>query len=174
LRLARRGTGFPAGRINALNVLFLCEKNAELSIMAESILQSAGKDRFGSFSAGCAPAKAVNPSVVEFLAAHHLPVSGLRPKGLDAFRSPDAPKIDFIITVCDAAAAEDFSAWPGAPFIARWCIEDEPQAPRSDAALRDAFWVLLRRIKIFTSLPHGKLTRRRLEHRARVLETGYH
>ena len=51
---------------------------------------------------------------------------------------PDAPKIDFIITVCDTAAGEDLSDWPGAPFIARWRIEDEPQAPRSDATMRRA------------------------------------
>lgn len=162
-----------------MNVLFLCDQNAELSIMAESILRSVGSDRFGSFSAGSSPAEAVNPAVVEFLAARQMPVSGLMPKGLDAFREPSSPKMDFIITVGEAVAAEDLSDWPGSPFIARWRVEDESIASPSDTgqkdlALRDAFWVLWRRIKIFASLPHGKLTRRLLEHRARTLETGYY
>ena len=43
----------------------------------------------------------------------------------------------------------------------------------AQAELRDYFWTLMRRIKIFASLPHGKLNRRALERRALTLQPSY-
>jgi protein-tyrosine-phosphatase len=160
-----------------VNVLFVCGGNACLSIMAESILRSLGAGRFGAFSAGCLPQDAVDDPVLDFLASHHMPIRGLHPKRLEAFRGASAPKVEFIITLCDAAAGEDFSEWPGEPFVAHWNVEEggaESEGATPAQAIRDNFWVLMRRIKIFASLPHGKLTRRLLEQRVRALETGYH
>ena len=138
--------------------------------MAESILTSVGAARFHSFSAGALRKAPVDPYVLDFLAQHHMPVAGLWSKTLDNFRSPAAPRMDFIITLCDAAASEQFSEWPGEPFIAHWNVETAKDA---DDALRDSFWTLTRRIKIFTSLPHGKLNRRLLERRALTLQPSY-
>lgn len=138
--------------------------------MAESILTSVGAARFHSFSAGALRKAPVDPYVLDFLAQHHMPVAGLWSKTLDNFRSPAAPRMDFIITLCDAAASEQFSEWPGEPFIAHWNVEIARDA---DDALRDSFWTLTRRIKIFTSLPHGKLNRRLLERRALTLQPSY-
>lgn len=36
---------------------------------------------------------------------------------------------------------------------------------------RDSYWILSRRIKIFTSLPHGKTSRNVLENRLHALES---
>ena len=152
-----------------MNVLFVCEDNCALSIMAESILRAVAPQRFGSFSAGCASRDAIDVEVLEFLASHRMPVDGLRAKTLEAFRAPSAPPMDFIITLSAAAAKQDFSAWPGQPFVAQWNICDD----LADAELRDYFWTLMRRIKIFASLPHGKLTRRTLERRVLTLQPSY-
>jgi len=141
--------------------------------MAESILRSVGASRFNAFSAGALRRAPVNAYVLEFLSQHHLPVAGLWSKTLDHFRTPESPRMDFIITLCDAAASERFPDWPGVPFIAHWNVDTEGAAADADDAMRDSFWTLMRRIKIFTSLPHGKLNRRLLEQRARTLEPSY-
>ena len=153
-----------------MNVLFVCEDNCALSIMAESILHAVAPHRFGAFSAGCASRDAIDAEVLEFLGDHQMPVEGLHAKTLRDFRAASAPKMDFIITLSDAAARQDFSDWPGQPFVAHWniCGEDGTQAE-----LRDYFWTLMRRIKIFASLPHGKLTRRTLERRVLTLQPSY-
>jgi arsenate reductase len=153
-----------------MNVLFVCEDNCALSILAESILRAVAASRFGSYSAGCAARDAIRPEVLGFLDDHQMPIAGLHAKTLRDFRAPSAPKMDFVITLSDAAAREDFSDWPGRPFVAHWniCCEDDTQAE-----LRDYYWTLMRRIKTFASLPHGKLSRRTLERRALTLEPSY-
>ena len=56
--------------------------------------------------------------------------------------------------------------------IAHWHLDtDEDGHEPSVWAIRDTFWVLSRRIKIFTSLPHGKTTRLALEKRLHALES---
>jgi len=154
-----------------VNVLFVCEDNCALSIIAESILRSVAPHRFGAYSAGCATPDALDPEVIEFLADHHMPVAGLHAKSLRDFRAPSAPHMDFIITLSDAATKEDFSTWPGRPFVAHWNVCDDEAG--DEVELRDYFWTLMRRIKIFASLPHGKLNRRVLERRVLTLQANY-
>ena len=155
-----------------LNVLFVCEDNCALSIMAESILRAVAPDRFGAHSAGCFPNGCVSAQALELLARHHLPVAGLRAKSLHALRQSPDVRVDLIITLSDGAAEEDYAAWPGEPFVAHWSVE-EADAADPDEALRNSFWTLMRRIRLFTSLPHGRLSRRLLERRAVRLEPNY-
>jgi len=166
------GTGFPQHRsVNeAVNVLFVCHDNCALSLMAESILRSVGAARFEAYSAGAVRDGSIDPDVLEFLGQHRLPVNGLWSKRLGHFRLPGAPHIDFIITLCDTAASERFSDWPDRPFVAHWNLETSKNA---DDALRDSFWTLMRRIKTFASLPHGKVNRRVLERRALTLQASH-
>jgi protein-tyrosine-phosphatase len=159
-------------RQSGVNVLFVCGDNSALSLMAESILAAEGNDRFHGFSAGCAPARRARREVVDFLARHHMRTAGLRPKALDEFREARMP-MDFIITLSDAAAAQNFADWPGAPFVAHWNVQDDDDHSPSEAAYRHSFWTLWRRIKIFAALPQGTLNRRVLERRAQTLEPSY-
>ena len=162
-----KGTG---SRSNTLNVLFVCSENCTLSLMAESILASVGAPRFRAFSAGVACKRAANPDVLDFLAGHNLPVANLRAKTLEEFRTSAAPRMDFIITLCEAAAQE-LADWPGEPFVAHWNVRAE--GAEGDESHRDQFWTLMRRIKIFTSLPHGAINKRTLERRALTLQPSY-
>lgn len=143
------------------NVLFLCTGNSARSILAETYLNTAGKDRFRAFSAGSHPTGLVNPFSVDVLAAAHLPVSGLRSKSWDEFALPGAPKLDFIFTVCDDAASEVCPIWPGHPISAHWPFEDPAAFEGSKAETRlkfvEVFSQIRRRIDIFVNLPIAKL-----------------
>ena len=89
------------GMTPAFNVLFLCTHNSARSIMAEALLQTIGAGRFRAYSAGSEPIAAPLPEVVEKLRAFGHDVSGLRSKSWDEFLGASAPRMDFVITLCD-------------------------------------------------------------------------
>jgi arsenate reductase len=143
-----------AGRV--YNVLFLCTGNSARSIMAEAILNHWGKDRFRAYSAGSQPKARPHQMAVALLNEMRLPTGDLRSKSWDEFATPDAPKLDFLFTVCDNAAQEVCPVWPGQPMSAHWGIPDPAAAQGSEAekrlAFRQAFAALERRIRILVSL----------------------
>jgi arsenate reductase (thioredoxin) len=143
------------------NVLFLCTGNSARSILAESILNRAGKDRFRGYSAGSFPSGKVNPFALELLQREDFPIDNLRSKSWDEFATPYAPQFDFIFTVCDNAANEACPVWPGKPVSAHWGIEDPAAVEGSDDDKRRAFFLafnrLQRRISLFLALPLDKI-----------------
>lgn len=161
------------------NVLFICTGNSARSILAEAILNSRGQGRFKAFSAGSHPGGQVNPYAIELLARHQINTDGLRSKNWDEFARPDAPRLDFIFTVCDKAAGEVCPHWPGQPMSAHWGVEDPAAVEGSEEEKRKAFsnvfMVLGRRISLFMSLPIEKLDaltlKREMEQIGRVRET---
>ena len=145
------------------NVLFLCTGNSARSIMAESLLRQIGKGRFNSYSAGSRPKGGVHPKALELLESRHMPTQCLSSKAWDVFAKPDAPQMDFVITVCDNAAGEACPVWPGQPMTAHWGIADPAAVEDTEEAQRQAFadacHLLLTRIRLFTSLPLATLDR---------------
>lgn len=148
------------------NVLFLCTGNSARSIIAESVLNQLGQGRFKAFSAGSMPAGTVNAHVMELLQRNKMPIEGIRSKSWDEFASADAPKLDFVFTVCDQAVGEVCPVWPGQPMTAHWGLEDPAQVAGEEEqkrAVSNAFMQLNRRIGIFTNLPLEKLERHSLQ-----------
>lgn len=139
------------------NVLFLCTGNSARSIMAEAILNRDGRGKFRAFSAGSQPKGRVHPYTLDLLRKLNFEVGGLRSKSWNEFARPDAPKLDFVFTVCDNAAAETCPVWPGQPMTAHWGVPDPVLATGNEAeihlAFADAFRMLNNRISIFINLP---------------------
>jgi protein-tyrosine-phosphatase len=139
------------------NVLFLCTGNSARSIMAEAILGREGRGKFRAFSAGSHPKGSVHPRTQALLRKMNFEVHRFRSKSWNEFTGPDAPKLDFVFTVCDDAAKEACPYWPGQPMTAHWGLPDPAAATGTDAeiglAFADAFRMLSNRISIFVSLP---------------------
>jgi arsenate reductase (thioredoxin) len=149
------------------NVLFLCTGNSARSIMAEAILNFKGRPTFTAYSAGSHPTGAVRPEALRELEIAHVPAKGLRSKSWNEFSQPDAPRLDFVFTVCDNAAKEICPVWPGQPMTAHWGVPD-PAAVHATGeevqrAFRDAFFMLERRISLFLSLPLASIDRLALQ-----------
>ena len=145
------------------NTLFLCTGNSARSIMAEVLLNQLGNGRFHAYSAGSHPGTGVNPLTLEILTSVRLPTGNVRSKSWDEFAAPNAPQMDFVITLCDSAAGEQCPVWPGQPITAHWGFEDPAAGEGTPEEKRDRFDKIFRqianRIKIFTSLPLTTLDR---------------
>ena len=153
------------------HVLFLCTGNSARSILAEAYLNRAGKGRFKAYSAGSHPAGQVNPFTIELLRGSGHTVDELRSKSWDEFAAPGAPRMDFVITVCDNAAGEVCPVWPGQPVSAHWGFEDPAAFQGPDDEKRRLFRLIYQqiasRIRIFLSLPMEKLDRLSLQQKVR-------
>jgi arsenate reductase len=152
-----------------MNVLFLCTGNSARSIMAEGLLNKYGNGRFHAFSAGSHPTGQVNPLALERLELEGITLVDARSKSWDEFARPDAPVLDFVITVCDNAANEVCPVWPGHPITAHWGVFDPAAAEEKEKriAFAKAFAILERRVALFTSLPIASLERMALERQVR-------
>jgi protein-tyrosine-phosphatase len=152
-----------------LDVLFLCTGNSARSIMAEAILGRVGSGRFAAHSAGSMPSGVVSPYAIALLKRQNYPTSGLRSKSWEEFAGPDAPKLDFVFTVCDNAANEVCPVWPGQPMTAHWGVADpaavEGNPAEIAAAFADAYRMLANRIGLMVSLPLASLDRMSLQRR---------
>ncbi|NDR57226.1 metalloregulator ArsR/SmtB family transcription factor [Aliiruegeria sabulilitoris] len=143
---------------DSYNVLFLCTGNSARSLMAEAIMNREGMGKFRAFSAGSLPsADGPHPYTVELLENLNHDMSEIRTKDWAEFANEGAPKLDFVFTVCDKAAAEVCPVWPGQPMSAHWGVPDPVAAQGNEAekrlAFADAYRMLRNRISIFTNLP---------------------
>lgn len=156
------------------NILFLCTGNSARSIMAEAILTKIGGSRFRAYSAGSEPASAPRPAVLEKLRALGHDTQALHSKSWHDFTGPNAPRMDFVITLCDIVEGQVCPDFGGLPVTGAWPLPDPakftgPPAEQS-ALLNELYASLRRRIEIFTALPFASLDR--LAMKARLDEIG--
>ena len=158
----------------AFNVLFLCTQNSARSIMAEALLEKIGRGRFRAYSAGSEPAREPVPEVIERLKALGHDVSRLHSKSWDEFRGPQAPRMDFIIALCDAPSGQFCPDLDGQFVTGAWPLPDPAQFAGSPTErttlLNELYAMIRRRIEIFTSLPFDSLDRMAIK--ARLDEIG--
>ncbi len=143
------------------NVLFLCTHNSARSVLGEALASTHQSGKFIGFSAGSTPGTSVNPFATELTLEMGYDQNKLRSKSWDEYALHDAPKMDFIITVCDNAAGEVCPYWPGKPATAHWGFPDPSQVQGSDEvkrrAFRDVMIGLKKRIDLLAELPLDSL-----------------
>jgi len=143
------------------NILFLCTHNSARSVLGEVLASTHPSGKFLGYSAGSSPGTDVNPIAKEIALELGFDVSKLRSKSWDEFALPGAPKMDFIITVCDNAAGEVCPFWPGSPVTAHWGFPDPSQVQGSHLERKTAFNEvkngLQRRLDILAAMPLEKL-----------------
>ncbi|MFZ4056119.1 MAG: arsenate reductase ArsC [Polynucleobacter sp.] len=143
------------------NILFLCTHNSARSVIGEALASTHPSGKFIGFSAGSTPGTSVNPIAADIAEELGMVRSQLKSKSWDVYGEPDAPKMDFIITVCDNAAGEVCPFWPGQPATAHWGFPDPSQVQGTDLEKRKAFNEvkngLKKRLDILAALPLDKL-----------------
>ena len=152
------------------NVLFLCTRNSARSIMAEAVLGGMKGVRFRAFSAGSDPSPdGPLTEVLSQLRALGHDVTALRSKSWDEFVGPDAPRMDFVIALCDTLNLQACPDFEGTHVTAAWPLPDPAKftgsASERATLLNELYAALHRRLSIFVSLPFESLDRMALKAR---------
>lgn len=143
-------------------VLFLCTYNATRSIMAEALLNHLSGSRYRAASAGDEAVGALHPMTLAVLRNHGIDVAGLRSKNWTQVVGFGAPRIDYLITVCDDSRERMSVPSVDQPIKAHW---DTPaplvEGPAEQVALAfEATYQLVRaRIEAFLRLPLSSMSR---------------
>ena len=143
------------------NILFLCSHNSARSILGEALASTHPSGKFVGYSAGSTPGTSINPIAADLATEMGMDRALLNSKSWDVFGEPNAPKMDFIITVCDNAAGEVCPFWPGQPATAHWGFPDPSQVQGSDLEKKAAFIEVMnglkKRLDILAAMPLDKL-----------------
>jgi protein-tyrosine-phosphatase len=148
-------------KLKPYNILFLCTHNSARSVLGEALATTLSKGKFIGYSAGSHPGTEINPFARELALEMGYDVKKLRSKSWDEYAKPDAPIMDFIITVCDDAADEECPVWSGHPATAHWGFPDPSAVAGTDIekkkAVKDVMFGLRKRIELLVALPIEKL-----------------
>ncbi len=114
------------------------------------------------------------PEVLEKLSAVGHDISGLHSKSWDRFLGPDAPRMDFVIALCDTLDRQTCPDFGERALTAVWGMPDPAKftgSPKERSTmLNELYASMYRRITIFINLPFAKLERMALK--ARLDEIG--
>lgn len=153
--------------IRKKTILFVCHANGSRSLMAEAYANSLRSGEVTAYSAGIAPQSSVSPIVFAELAANGIPAESLYPKSIARFRAATAPRLDYLITLCDTGEAHPNPDWPAAPdgcpppVQASWTV---PDPCRRIGSVRDqrerlavSFQIIVKCVTMFLSMPDSML-----------------
>jgi len=164
------------GMTAAFNVLFLCTHNSARSIMAEAILRKIGGTHFRAYSAGSNPIAEPNPEVMEKLRTLGHDTGTLRSKSWHELTGPSAPRMDFVITLCDTLDGQICPDFGDLAVTGAWPLPDPVKftgsAIERAAMLNMLYASLRRRLEIFTSLPFASLDRMAMKARLDEIADG--
>lgn len=143
------------------NILFLCTHNSARSILGKALASTHHSGLFQGFSAGSTPGDEIHPIARQLTQELGYDQTKLRSKSWDEYSSKDAPRMDFIITVCDQAAQEPCPFWPGQPVTAHWSFPDPSKVQGDESHKHKAFVDTLNglrnRIETLAQMPLDKL-----------------
>lgn len=126
------------------DVLILCTGNSCRSIMGEALVNHLGGGRFRAVSAGSSPAGEVHPKALAALQRAGIPAVDPRSKSWDEF---EGRSFDYVITVCDQAAAESCPIFAGPAKKLHWSTADPAKAKGSEGEIDAAFDAILTLLK---------------------------
>ena len=115
------------------NILFLCEDNACLSLMAESMAKQMSPPKTRVFSAGIRPGR-IPPEVRRVLQEIGVELSGSSTKSVDQVPSKD---IDLVVSFGDAS--EQCSSLPSKAKVEKWSIPNPMRASGESSAIISAY-----------------------------------
>lgn len=151
-------TGMP---IRKKTILFLCHSNGGRSLMAEAYANSVRSDDVTAYSAGLVPQSSVSPVVLAELTANGISPENLFPKCITRFSTAAAPRLDYLITLCDTDEAAPVPHWPDMPVKALWTV---PDPCRRIGSIRDqrervaiSFQIIVKCVTMFLSIPDAML-----------------
>ena len=150
---------------DSFNVLFLCTGNSARSILAEATLNHLGGGTFKAYSAGSYPKGSPNPLALDLLAREGVSTDGVHSKSWDVFMADGAPRIDLVVTVCDAAAGEQCPLYPGKPLKTHWGVPD----PHTAEDFQQAYQALRGRVERFLKLPVRALDKTELQRQVNAI-----
>ena len=143
--------------MSKFNILFICYHNSARSIIGEAVASTHLSSKFVGYSAGLHPQESVNPFALEIADELKYPREKLRSKSWEVFNEPNAPKIDFIISLYDPGNGEAIPHVPNNPASAYWTFPDPAFIDGDDDTKRRAMRALMvgikKRVEILSSLP---------------------
>jgi protein-tyrosine-phosphatase len=150
------------------NALFISQRNSARAPLASGLLNAMGRGRFRAFSAGERDGLSLDPLGLEVLAHVGIRPDKVQPRRYEDFVAENAPPLDFVFTLSDAAAGEARPAtWPRQLVTAHWRCEDPQKYPQDDPERRRSLIRirsgLERRLRVFLNLPFESLDRMSLQ-----------
>lgn len=117
-------------------VLVVCTGNSCRSVMAEALINNLGEGRYQAFSAGSRPLGRINPGAIATIKRHGFDPG--EPVSQSWNEYADQP-FDYVITVCDSAAAETCPLFPGQFERKHWSTPDPSHVEGTEAEIEAAF-----------------------------------
>lgn len=139
-------------------ILFLCPGNYIRSILAEAIMNKLGAGRFHAISAGLHPHRSIHREARLLLKERGFATHGLHSKPIELFKGPNAPQLDYVISLCEAAHEQGCPNFPGQPQRARWALRDPCQGTLKAAtrqSVESAFRDIHMLIGLFLQAPES-------------------